>query len=374
MIVEWFDRPGMDVRCEGLTSFFIVFWVRVCFMKSAKKGFTLVELLVVVAIIGVMVGLLLPAVQSAREASRRSSCSNNLKQLGLGAHNFEATFKYLPPGEWTRASTTASTTRPAWTTVVLQFLEQANKFNLFDFTQDVNTHPNNLAARQQDVAVYLCPSEPSLAQFLQSGLPVGRLNYYGSIGGVADCRILDNRAGIFNGNFSALQLNQTPKGLKMSFVSDGTSHTAMFSEVMRKFVDTSVVNYTTIRASGDISTGTALVDGRNDPGCIAGSTAATRINYIGLQYYRGGINATSLYTHTLPVNWNVNTTIPATQRYNCGDASFRRAHIAASSYHAGGINSCFVDGSVRFITDSIEPDVWYASGTRASAENLRIRE
>lgn len=343
-------------------------------MKSAKKGFTLVELLVVVAIIGVMVGLLLPAVQSAREAARRSSCSNNLKQLGLGAHNFEATYKYLPPGEWTRASTTASTTRPAWTTVVLQFLEQANKFNLFDFTQDVNTAAVNLPARQQDVSVYLCPSDPSTAQFIQGGLPVGRLNYYGSIGAVADCRILDERSGIFNGNFSALQLNQTPKGLKMSFVSDGTSHTAMFSEVMRKFFDTSVVNYTTIRASGDISTGTALEDGRNDPGCIAGSTAGNRINYIGLQYYRGGINATSLYTHTLPVNWNYNTNAPALQRYNCGDASFRRAHIAASSYHGVGINSCFVDGSVRLISDNVEFRIWAAAGTRANAENLPLKE
>jgi prepilin-type N-terminal cleavage/methylation domain-containing protein len=103
-------------------------------MKTTKKGFTLVELLVVIAIIGVLVGLLLPAVQAAREAARRMSCSNNLKQLGLGAQNFESAYKSLPPGEWTRASTTASTSRPAWTTVVLSFLEQSTKFNQFDFT------------------------------------------------------------------------------------------------------------------------------------------------------------------------------------------------------------------------------------------------
>jgi len=101
---------------------------------------------VVIAIIGVLVGLLLPAVQAAREAARRMSCSNNLKQMGLAAQNFESAYKTLPPGEWTRASTTASTSRPAWTTIVLSFLEQATKFNQFDFTVDVNTHANNLSA------------------------------------------------------------------------------------------------------------------------------------------------------------------------------------------------------------------------------------
>ena len=76
---------------------------------ARRTGFTLVELLVVIAIIGILVGLLLPAVQAAREAARRMSCSNNRKQMGLAAQNFESAYKTLPPGEWTRASTTAST-------------------------------------------------------------------------------------------------------------------------------------------------------------------------------------------------------------------------------------------------------------------------
>ena len=102
-------------------------------------------------------------------------------------------------------------------------------------------------------------------------------------------------------------------------------------------------------------------------GC-AGGTVATRINYVGLQYYRGGINHQSFYTHTLPINWNRNTGNTATQKYTCGDASFRRAHIAASSYHTGGVNVCIADGSVRFVRDSVDFAVWQAVGTRAGGE------
>lgn len=336
--------------------------------KKHRRGFTLVELLVVIAIIGILVGLLLPAVQAAREAARRMQCSNNLKQLGLAAHNFESSYKYFPPGEWTRAATTASTTRPAWTTAVLGFLEQANKFNQFNFTVDVNVDPINLPARQQDVPAFICPSEPSEAQFTAGGVTVGRLNYFGSIGGAADSRQPDGLAGIFSGNFSNVQLNETPKGVKIGGVTDGTSNTALHSEIMRKFGDTTVVNYTTNKQSGDIATGVGLVDGRNDTGCRAGTTAGTRINYVGLQYYRGGINHTSLYTHTLPINWNRNTGNVATQRYTCGDASFRRAHINAGSYHTGGANAVFCDGSVRFFSDATDFAVWYAMGTRGNGE------
>jgi prepilin-type N-terminal cleavage/methylation domain-containing protein/prepilin-type processing-associated H-X9-DG protein len=331
-----------------------------------RPGFTLIELLVVIAIIAILIGLLLPAVQKVREAAARAKCMNNLKQLGLAAHNFESAYQALPPGEWTR-STDGGTSRPSLGAVVLSYLEQANKFNQFNFAFDV-TSSTNAPARRQDVPVYLCPSENSAAFFTDGGETVGRINYFGNIGAVADCRLNgDPHAGVFHA-FSTTKPGETPRGITIMSIADGTSNTAMFSEVMRsQTANSSTIDYTTNVASGDISVAPGLYDGRAVTGC-AGGSVAKRINYVGLQYYRGGINHQSFYTHTLPINWNRKQSDPTLQKYTCGDSSFRRAHIAASSYHTGGVNVCMADGSVRFVRESVDFAVWQAVGTRAGGE------
>ena len=152
---------------------------------SSRRGFTLIELLVVIAIIAILIGLLLPAVQKVREAANRMKCSNNLKQLGLAAHNFESAHGTLPPGEWTRSSD-GGTNRPALMPVVLAYVEQANKFNQFNFAIDVGAAAN-APARRQDVPIFLCPSETSTLFFTDGGVQVGRTSYFGSIGSLADC-------------------------------------------------------------------------------------------------------------------------------------------------------------------------------------------
>src|SRR5438034_1965166 len=99
--------------------------------QRKATGFTLIELLVVIAIIAILIGLLLPAVQKVREAAARTRCQNNLKQMGLAAHNFESAYQTFPPGEWIRSSD-GGTSRPAWTTVLLTFVEQASKYSQFN--------------------------------------------------------------------------------------------------------------------------------------------------------------------------------------------------------------------------------------------------
>ena len=332
-------------------------------VRVRSSAFTLIELLVVIAIIAILIGLLLPAVQKVREAAARMKCQNHLKQLGLAAHNFESSYQTLPPGEWTRSSD-GGTSRPALAAGLLGYIEQANKFNQFNFAFDV-TSATNAAARRQDVPIFLCPSDPSSAAFTDGGVAVGRNNYFGNTGAVADSRLnSDSRTGVFN--VVAVNAGETPKGISIQAIKDGTSNTAMFAEVMRAN-NAGAVDYLTNTGSGDIAVAPAMYDGRTVSGC-AGGAVTIRINYTGLQYYRGGINHNSFYTHTLPINWNQKTGNTATQKYNCGDTSFRRAHIAASSYHSGGANVCWADGSVRFVRDSISFTVWQNAGTRAGGE------
>src|SRR5947209_3856335 len=135
-------------------------------MLRRRQGFTLIELLVVIAIIAVLIGLLLPAVQKVREAANRMSCSNNLKQLGLAAHNYASSTGYLPPGAGDRIYDTATGAAPSSPAsifaILLPYLEQDNKYALFgDLSHDVNGWGPYEAARIQDVKTYLCPSDPA---------------------------------------------------------------------------------------------------------------------------------------------------------------------------------------------------------------------
>src|SRR5262249_32933708 len=146
-----------------------------------RSGFTLIELLVVIAIIAILIGLLVPAVQKVREAAARASCQNNLKQLGLACHNFESSYKRLPPG---RANFVGNTP-PAIVVIVLPYVEQANLYNLFDFKSALNDSKANGPARTQQVPFLLCPSDSSGGTQNDpggSGLPCGKNNYFGNIG------------------------------------------------------------------------------------------------------------------------------------------------------------------------------------------------
>jgi prepilin-type N-terminal cleavage/methylation domain-containing protein/prepilin-type processing-associated H-X9-DG protein len=344
------------------------------FMRDRRSAFTLIELLVVIAIIAILIGLLLPAVQKVREAASRMKCSNNLKQIGLAAHNYESTTGYLPPYQQTKVYGTATkSSGGSIFALILPYVEQANKYNQFNFGRDVNsdtlidasepaTSPTNAQARLQDVPIYLCPSDGSGNNYFSAG----RLSYHGCQGGTAWVRDGGPGAGIFAGPFPS---GSEMRGPALVAIADGTSNTAMFSEMMRATIDhnsTTTDNTTVLRGAMP-----DLLDGRSNPICMAGG-GASPLRYTGHQYYRA-LPFLQTYSHTLPPNWN-RKVASGTQRYNCGNsADLNQMHLAASSYHSGGVNLCMADGSVRFVSESVDFVNWRNMGTRSGGEIVNLQ-
>jgi prepilin-type N-terminal cleavage/methylation domain-containing protein/prepilin-type processing-associated H-X9-DG protein len=342
--------------------------------RPSRSGFTLIELLVVIAIIAVLIALLLPAVQSAREAARRIQCTNNLKQIGLAVYNFESTNAKLPDG-WGPAPNNgvagnegnAGNSRPNVQAMILGYMEQANLYGAFNFQLDVNAQAGNGTARLQQVAAYLCPSDPSAERIGGTG----NNNYFASLGATASQRLgtiageeADTaRAGLFN-----IRLNATaPRGnadwqkiqggVRLADITDGTSNTAMFAEIRRsRMPNGSGTGQAANHPDRVFYFGTGFDNAAIKlPECNGPGSSLT---YRGMQYYRQ-LPITTAYTHTVTPNH---------RGHDCGSSNFFAAHIAARSYHSGGVNVLFGDGSVHFIKDAISPPVWLALGTRAGGE------
>jgi prepilin-type N-terminal cleavage/methylation domain-containing protein/prepilin-type processing-associated H-X9-DG protein len=363
-------------------------------MSKKRSAFTLIELLVVIAIIAILIGLLLPAVQKVREAAARMKCSNNLKQIGLAAHNYESANGTLPPrrGEVNIGGVVYSNDASPQA-LLLPYIEQSNKFQLFNlnyktwndrsvdtnvFTPGPGGQGINLPARIQDVPIYLCPSDPSgtirgANQNNTSDLsyPEGRLNYMACLGTTGSFSGSPVLGGIFA--FGRSSSTSILKGPAIVQVSDGTSNTAMFAEVMRTtdswpHVSGIRTNTVIILESGDLTTLYPGVDAdaRTIPSCASGANWNSSISYTGLEFDRD-LWGTTFYTHTLPPNWN--RKVPSgNQQYNCGDTNIAHMHVAASSYHTGGVNVVMADGSVRFVSDNVDFFAWQSMGSMSGGE------
>jgi prepilin-type N-terminal cleavage/methylation domain-containing protein/prepilin-type processing-associated H-X9-DG protein len=322
-------------------------------MPRRHTGFTLVELLVVIAIIGILVALLLPAVQAARESSRRTQCTNHLRQLALAATHYHDSQQQFPAG-WCRPHNASAICS------LLDYLEQSNKVLLFDWTMDINGATTNGGARAQDVDVYLCPSDGGIGKFVANGQTTGRNNYMPNMGDRANFADTDSAprlkaTGIFFRN----------SAIRLADIVDGVSNTALFSECMRG-PNATPTGAEDLLVSTEVpfSTwdGSPNVDQNRPAECE--NRSATTAKYRGDQYYRGGVIWTGFYNHTLTPNF---------KGRDCYRSSgLDSGHYAARSYHTGGVNLAACDGSVRKISDSVDKVVWLAAGSRAGREASSI--
>jgi type II secretory pathway pseudopilin PulG len=287
-----------------------------------KSAFTLVELLVVIANIGVLIALLLPAVQAAREAARRSQCKNNLKQIGLALHNYETARRAFPPGFVSHATeTNGHGTGPGWGwgTQILPYLEESSL--RVDVTQSI-TDPIYDSLRQTSLPVFRCPSdpvtEPTFIVRDESGnelTEVAFANYVGVAGTFEVSEFPDTATGVLFRNHS----------VKFKDIIDGTSHTIMVSE----------------RGSRQSPQSTWV-------GAVTGASVPP----INLGYENEGP----------PVLVLTNTGTAEDKRVPNNDLG----HVEDSnSFHPQGVNLMLCDGSVQTINDDIDPAVWEALGTRA---------
>ncbi len=307
---------------------------------------------------GILIALLLPAVQKVREATNRMKCANNLKQIALAAHNYHDDYGSFPCG------TTLSPSQASALTLLLPYLEQGNLYRLFDFSRSVYADPVNAPGRAQQAAVFLCPSDPSQGYYQDPFPPAvisGKSNYFANMGahgwwldqpGAAQTKPVD-LAGVFGDN----------SRIRLTDISDGTSNTALFAEVKRGAgpghdrLDVTVL----MPPAWDNMPYNPAINPNNRTPPAACETPTSTLNYTGLQYYRGFL-ITAFYTHTVPPNYSGRDCI----RGILSD----QGHLAARSYHPGGVNVALADGSVRFISDGIQFSIWQALGTRAGGEVL----
>ena len=330
-----------------------------------RRAFTLIELLVVIAIIAVLIALLLPAVQSAREAARRSQCVNNLKQLGLAVQNYESTNGALAPTGF--SPWPGSDIRDAHFSMklrLLPFFEQAavyNACNVVLAAYVADGRMENWTVGHTRIAGYNCPSDS------QEGWPdqvaasyannLGRNRFYNNWVTDGPSWWLGSDGG----------LNRT---VTLAMITDGTSGTAIFSEVLKGSGNSIGTGSRDGRHMLYATDGVGIRDFADQPNNnfllfqACRNRGTTRIwDYKGERWIQGDAGRGGGYHHIATPNQKSCALDGNTTPNRNGDSI-----IAASSNHPGGVNVLFLDGSVRFVKDSVAYQTWLAIGTRDGGE------
>lgn len=311
-------------------------------IQTRSRAFTLIELLVVIAIIGILVAILLPAVQAAREAARRTSCSNNLRQIGIALHNYHDIHHRLPFGQGgTRGKFSAISQ-------ILPYFEQNNLFEEIDFNSDVFA-PTNDEPRRKEVSILRCPSDEYLV-YPQTG---GGINYCANKG-----------SGIVWGpNAGPNARMPLPTGpffrdscTCFGGIRDGLSQTVAFSERLVGDGTNAEVNLRTdvFSSTAQPTTPDEAITACDavDPEDLANQFPAL----MGAPWMHGQ----HCYQH-------VNTP----NKRSCGFRTVGRASMTANSYHPNGVVILYLDSSVTFIADTIDLATWRAMGTCNKGDLLR---
>jgi prepilin-type N-terminal cleavage/methylation domain-containing protein/prepilin-type processing-associated H-X9-DG protein len=345
-------------------------------MRHRQRGFTLIELLVVIAIIAVLIALLLPAVQAAREAARRAQCVNNLKQLGLAAHNYTNTLGTLPwshgPSGWNDWSAHA---------LMLGYLEQQSLYNAINFNTNISPcQPGNVyntTIQYLTLNVLQCPSDSD-----KLSAASGHCSYSANVGSSAD-----SFYDALSGNSPAATFQDGPfvcagriKTVGFQGITDGLSNTALYSERIKGIGGANNNGQLDPQKpssqifSGPAVTATNYLPQAYQPLCTAiQQTVATlysgnpsnTTDAQGGYWYCGYENMTS-YNHVMPPNSKAcfNGTYAGFST-NPGSAG---GGVPPTSRHSGGVNVGMADGSVRFIKSSIGLQPWWGLGTIGGGE------
>ncbi|MHB8899516.1 MAG: DUF1559 domain-containing protein [Thermoguttaceae bacterium] len=306
--------------------------------RDKRRGFTLVELLVVIAIIGILIALLLPAVQAAREAARRSQCSNNLKQLGLAMHNYHDVFQTFPPAAWSFRN------QLSWVPMVLPFIEQQALHDQVDFAAGAYNNANRGIGANKLTGL-LCPSGKTVQNtnggdnFTNAAgatVVTYSMHYYGILGpegpvgtSTATYRMLPDPTGTVNahGGYADQGILGADRCRKFRDVTDGTSNTLLLGEISWEMA-ACYRNF--VRGIAGSPNDPTKPNERN-----AACNPAKNVQYqINLVRYTSG---------------------------NFNDVSF-------GSQHPGGCHFAVSDGSVTFISETVDMALYLAAASRDSGE------